>query len=79
LVVGLADSAEADVVGQELKRVPAPFAPDHSRSDLLRHKMLQVRWQVPVPQSLTDSSFGEWCVDQLDPAVPLHRWLVLHV
>lgn len=79
LVVGLTKSLGADVVGQELKRVPAPYAADHDRGELLRHKMIQVRWQQAVPACITDGSFSDWCVEQLQPAVPLHRWLVQHL
>lgn len=81
--VELADSiaatvkaTKAEVVGQELKRVPAPYDADHPRGDLLRHKMLQVRWLKPVPKAVTKPTFAGWCADQLEAALPIHRWLV---
>ena len=67
---------KAEVVGQELKRVPAPFDADHPRGDLLRHKMLQVRWIKPLPKSVAKASFAGWCAGQLEEALPIHRWLV---
>lgn len=48
----LAHAHHATAVGQELKRVPAPFGADHRRGDLLRHKAFQVRWTEPVPSAL---------------------------
>jgi uncharacterized protein (TIGR02453 family) len=37
-----------DVAGQELKRVPPPYAQDHARGDLLRYKRLYYwqRWEA---------------------------------
>lgn len=69
-------ATKAEVVGQELKRVPAPYDADHPRGDLLRHKMLQVRWLKPVPKAVTKPTFAGWCADQLEAALPVHRWLV---
>lgn len=48
----LVRSTKADVVGEVLKRVPAPHAADHPRANLLRHKMIQVRWQEKERASL---------------------------
>lgn len=72
----------ADVVGASLKRVPKPFEADHPRGDLLRHKMLQVRWIVSestgaggVPDH-ADPSLVEWCADELVRAREVHQWMV---
>lgn len=75
-VEALTAAQKAEVVGQELKRVPAPYAPDHPRADLLRHKMLQVRWVEPLPASAARPAFVDWCARRLERAVPLHRALV---
>lgn len=69
----------AEVVGADLKRVPAPFGAEHPRADLLRHKGLQVRWVEPVPPSVTSARFVAWCARRLEMAAPLHRWLVGHL
>jgi uncharacterized protein (TIGR02453 family) len=75
-VASLATAKKAEVVGEGLKNVPAPYAKDHPRGHLLRHKMLQVRWEQPLPKNVTKPAFVDWCAKQLEPAVPLHRLLV---
>lgn len=72
----LAEGRDLDVVGAELKRVPAPHPPDHPRADLLRHKGFQARWTEPTPAQVTDATFVEWCVERLVACSPVHRWLV---
>ena len=58
----------------ELKRVPAPFAADHPRGALLRHKSLAV-WNDHLPQS---AAFGDDAPARLARELtafdPLHRW-----
>lgn len=75
-IAELAEATSADVVGEALKKVPSPYAPDHPRGQLLRHKMLQVRWIQPVPTAINAADFVDWCADELGQAVPLHRRLV---
>lgn len=70
---------DAEVVGAELKRVPKPFAADHPRGDLLRHKMIQVRWAEPVPASFHSARFVSWCGTRLARLADVHRFLVEHV
>ncbi len=67
---------DVDVAGAELKRVPAPYAQDHPRGDLLRHKMLQVRWPEPLPPDVVRPAFVDWCAERLDELAEVHRWLV---
>ena len=64
----------AGVVGADLKRVPDPYAADHPRADLLRHKWLQVRWLADVDAS-ADTLVAD-CAEQLAIAGDLHRRLV---
>ncbi|MEZ5342483.1 MAG: DUF2461 family protein [Acidimicrobiales bacterium] len=66
----------AMVAGQELKTVPKPFAADHPRRELLKHKMIQVRWIRPVPTCISTSEFVDCCVDELGRAADLHRLFV---
>lgn len=75
LVAGLVSATGGEVIGPELKRVPAPFASDHPRADLLRRKELGVRWLEPVPRSLTSARFVPWCGRRLERAAGLYRWL----
>jgi uncharacterized protein (TIGR02453 family) len=71
----LAGATGAETVGQELKRVPAPYETDHPRADLLRHKMLQVRWQEKAPASLHEPAFVAWCAKRLSRCGDVHQWL----
>ncbi len=64
----LARSKPLDVAGAALKRVPAPYAADHVRGDLLRHKTFQVRWLEPVPESVGSPAFADWCLARLQDA-----------
>ncbi len=66
----------AEVVGEQLKRVPAPYDEDHPRADLLRHKSLQVRWRADPKGRVSRPSFVPFCRDQLAKAAGVHSWLV---
>ncbi len=69
----------AAIIGDELKRVPAGYDPDHERADLLRRKQLGVTWQEPVPRSVTSARFVPWCSRRLVQAAGVHCWLRDHV
>lgn len=69
----------AEVAGDRVKTVPAPFDGDHPRADLLRHTGFQVRLVEPLPSSIADPSFVDWCVVRLDALLPVHRWLRDHL
>jgi uncharacterized protein (TIGR02453 family) len=72
----LAKAKKAEVIGQELKKVPAPYDAGHPRADLLRHKALQVRWIEPMPASVAKPAFVGWVGRRLEAAMPVHRALV---
>lgn len=66
-----------DVAGEGYKRVPKPYAEDHPRADLLRHKGgFQARWPEPVPASITSTKFVGHCLKRLEACSEVHRWLV---
>lgn len=67
--------ASAEVAGQALERVPSPYPQDHPRADLLRHKMIQIRWQEPLPSAVGKPAFVAWCAKRLQRCAPVHRWL----
>ena len=69
----------ADIAGEALKRVPAPYPAEHARAALLRHKMIQARWQEPVPAEFDDGRFVEWCLERLLRFEALHHWLLKHM
>ncbi len=75
-IAALTKAKKAEVVGQQLKKVPAPYSADHPRADLLRHKALQIRWIEPMPASATKPAFAGWVARRLDAAMPVHRALV---
>ena len=72
----LVEATDAEVVGQALKKVPKPYADDHPRADLLRHKGFQVRWPERIPKSVERMGFVDWCADRLVKTADVHRWLV---
>lgn len=75
----LVSATGAAVIGAEYKQVPKPFEPDHPRANLLRHKWLQVRWLVPLPDEVSSAGFVDWCVGRLVAGGDVHRWLVRHL
>ncbi len=75
----LVGATSADVVGQELKRVPKPFGDDHPRADLLRHKWLQIRWSQPAPAVIGSDAFPGWVADRLALTRDVHAWLRDHL
>lgn len=78
-LAALIATTKAEVAGQDLKRVPKPYAEDHPRGDLLRHKGFQVRWVEKTPKSITTAKFADWCAGQLERTKPIHDWLVTHL
>jgi hypothetical protein len=68
----------ADVAGDQVKKVPAPFDADHPRVDLLRRTGFQVRFVEPLPTSIDTPAFAGWCIERLEALMPVHRWLCDH-
>jgi uncharacterized protein (DUF2461 family) len=64
------------VAGDQLKKVPKPWAEDHPRADLLRRNGFQVRFAQELPRSVDKPSFQDWCRTRLDELLVIHRWLV---
>ena len=69
----------AEVAGDRVKRVPAPFPPDHPRADLLRATGFQVRFTEPLPAELDGAPFLDWCREGLAAVLPVHHWLVANL
>ena len=57
-IAALTAETGAEVAGAEYKRVPKPYASDHARASLLRHKWLQVRWLQPFPEDVAATEFA---------------------
>ncbi|MFW2332173.1 DUF2461 family protein [Ilumatobacter sp.] len=73
---GLVADRDADVAGDRVKKVPAPFDPDHPRADLLRHTGFQVRFVDDLPASVSSTEFVDWCAERLSALMPVHQWLL---
>ena len=71
------EHADLDIAGNDLKRVPKPYANDHARHDLLRHnKMIQARWIEATPATINSPEFIEFCMERLRSCRDLHQWFL---
>lgn len=68
-----------EVAGDSLKKVPAPWEPDHPRADLLRMKGFQIRFAEPLPGNVEKPAFAGWCATRLRRLLPIHEWLVSEI
>ena len=75
----LGKGRDLDVAGEGYKRVPKPYADDHPRANLLRHKMFQARWSEPAPKTITSARFVDHCMKRLESCAEVHRWLVANL
>jgi uncharacterized protein (TIGR02453 family) len=57
------------------KRVPAPYAADHPRAELLRHDGLVAATTDPLPPQAQTEAFPDWCVERWAPLRPLQTWV----
>jgi hypothetical protein len=76
---GLIADRNAEIAGDELKNVPAPFGADHPRAHLLRRTSFQARFVDDLPDSLGSPGFADWCIERLEALLPVHRWLVANL
>ncbi len=65
-----------EVDGDEVKKVPKPYDADHPRADLLRKNGFQARYLDDLPATVDRAALADWCVERLEPLLPIHRWLV---
>jgi uncharacterized protein (DUF2461 family) len=75
---GIVERLQAEGFGvsamESLKRVPPPYAKDHPRAELLKHKGLAV--SAPVPEGLASTpGLLDWGEERLRHAAPLTNWL----
>jgi uncharacterized protein (DUF2461 family) len=75
----LAAERDAEVAGDTVQRVPAPFGADHPRADLLRLTGFQVRFLESLPDDVGSPEFAGWCADRLAALLPVHRWLLTNL
>jgi len=65
-----------EVVGQEYKRVPRGFDPDHPRAGFLRHKYLWVNNETAIPSSFHTAAIVDEIAARFEVSYPLVKWLV---
>lgn len=68
-----------DVEGQELKRVPSPYAQDHPRADLLRHKRLIYWKRWPVGPWIASAKAKDRVAQAWRDGAELDAWCARHV
>ena len=68
-----------EVMGERLKRVPKPYAPDHPRADLLVHKTLAAGLRFEPAEWLHTAECGERVAAAWRQVQPLNAWLSQHV
>ena len=73
-IASLRTNRSAEVVGESLKRTPAPYADDHRHAALLRHKLFQVRWRATGIDIAADG-LVEQAAAELSVAFAVHLWL----
>jgi uncharacterized protein (TIGR02453 family) len=70
-----ARAAGYEVGGANYKRVPAGFAADHPRADLLRHDSVWIGSDDRIPAALYLPLLLDWCLRRFRDMSPLIRWL----
>lgn len=76
----LGKGRDLDVAGEGYKKVPKPYAEDHPRADLLRHKGgIQARWSEPSPKSITTAKLVDHCMKRLEACAEMHHWFVANL
>ena len=79
LVSVLGGLADWEILGERLKRLPKPYAPDHPRADLLHHKGLAAGLRFEPAEWLHTPQCGERVAAAWRSVLPLNAWLAQHV
>jgi len=61
------------------KKVPGDYDADHPQADLLRLKCLSSMVVSPLPKSIDQVEFLDWCEDHARALYPLQQWLDTHL
>jgi uncharacterized protein (TIGR02453 family) len=64
------------VGGEQFKRVPAGYDPEHSREALLRYKGIYSEAPKLEPEVLLEPALVDACFERCEDMAPLHHWLV---
>ncbi len=68
-----------ELMGERLKRLPKPYAPDHPRADLLLHKSLAAGLRLEPDEWLHTPECRERVAAAWRQVQPLNAWLSQHV
>lgn len=68
-----------ELLGERLKRLPKPYAPEHPRADLLHHKSLAAGLRPEPAEWLHTPECGERVAAAWRQVQPLNAWLRRHV
>jgi uncharacterized protein (TIGR02453 family) len=74
-IVAKLEKSGYEIGGEELKRVPAGFPPDHPRARLLRHKRLYAWKNFGLQPWLGSTAARKHIVKVWSDAAPLNDWL----
>jgi uncharacterized protein (TIGR02453 family) len=74
-VLGKIAKAGHRIEGDQLKRVPAPYAADHPRGDLIRRKSLNAWRDVDDPQIVAGEALLPQVLSTFQTLTPLVTWL----
>ena len=78
-IVSALESAGYEIGGEELKRIPPGFPPDHPRARLLRHKRLYFWKNFGLQPWLGSARAREKVAEVWRAAKPLEDWFAAHV
>jgi uncharacterized protein (TIGR02453 family) len=74
-VLGRIEQAGYRVQGDQLKRIPAPYAADHPRGDLVRRKSLNAWRDLDDPQLVAGEDLLTQVLATFEALTPLVNWL----
>ncbi len=63
-----------EVGGQHYKRIPAGFDAFHPNATLLLHNGIYASIETAIPEEFFTPKLVDFCLDKMEPLVPLHRW-----
>jgi hypothetical protein len=75
----LGEAGDYHLAGEHYKRVPAGYAPDHPRADLLRYAGLYAYPAALAGQYLSSPELVAACMDHFKTMAPVYDWLKKHV
>ena len=79
VVAALRASGPYEIAGQTYKNVPAAFAREHPRAELLKHTGLHAQVTAAPPAALHTAALVEHALEHYRALAPLVRWLGAHI